>query len=131
MRLDIRSRSFPLTTYIHTHVERRIHYALDRVMARIAAVEVRLSDINGPRGGVDKQCGLLVRLADGRTVVVRERDTCVYRVVDRATTRVKRLVSEQLKRRRGRGRGRARDRETIRDRSGSAETEPDATTRAA
>ena len=99
MRLDIQTRSFDLTPYMRTHIERRVHHAFDRVIRDIAVVEVRLGDINGPRGGPDKRCGLVVRLTDGQAVIVREIDTCAYGVVDRATTRAKRLVKDRLRKR--------------------------------
>ncbi len=106
MRLEIHSRSFPLTPYLSRHVEGRVHHALDRVLPRVSVVSVRLADVNGPRGGSDKHCGVTVRLADGQTVVIRELDACAYRVVDRAVTRMKRQVKERLKAQRQRRRGR-------------------------
>jgi hypothetical protein len=81
-------------------------------MSHISVVVVRLGDINGPRGGPDKQCGLVVQLVGGQTVVVSETDTCAYSAVDLATTRMKRLVNDRLRE----GRDRRRGRQTIRGR---------------
>ena len=42
------------------HIERRLRFALDRFGDRIARVFVFLHDRNGPRGGIDKICRVLV-----------------------------------------------------------------------
>ncbi len=112
MRVRIQSRSFDVTDSYGRHVRRRVHHSLDRVQRRIADVEIRLMDLNGPKGGVDKQCNVIVRLLNGRRVILRETDSCAWRLIDVATNRMKRLVMEHLELRRGR-RGR-RSRESIR-----------------
>ena len=47
------------------HVERRLRFALTRFSGRIGRVNVFLTDQNGPRGGIDKTCRIVVRLRDG------------------------------------------------------------------
>jgi putative sigma-54 modulation protein len=54
MRIVIQARSFGLTAGLLQHVERRICFALD--WAKVHKISVRLSDLNGPRGGTDKRC---------------------------------------------------------------------------
>ena len=119
MHIEIRSRNYSLTPYVRTHVERRVHYAFDRILSRIKRVEVRLADVNGPRGGRDKQCVIGVHVAGGPGVTVREEDSCVYRAVDKATGRIKRHVKELLRERAGR----RRRRESIRFREPVLETD--------
>jgi len=43
------------------HIERRLLFALSRFSGRIQKVLVFLEDTNGPRGGVDKVCRILVK----------------------------------------------------------------------
>jgi putative sigma-54 modulation protein len=68
MKVDIRSIGFSLTDSI----ERCVHAGLERVLRRgdpsLRRVEVRLADINGPRGGEDKRCSLRASY-DGREVI--------------------------------------------------------------
>jgi len=80
------------------HVDRRLHFALARFSARIARVTVFLDDVNGPRGGVDKVCRIVVRLRNGGDVVATVEDVDWVAAVDRATTRVGHSVGREVAR---------------------------------
>lgn len=82
------------------HVERRLQFALARFTGRIRRVNVFLADQNGPRGGIDKTCRIVVRLADGGDVVAEVSDVDWVIAVDRATTRIGHSTGRQLARRR-------------------------------
>jgi putative sigma-54 modulation protein len=96
MRIDIRAQGFALTQSIQSHVQRRIEFALDRLRGRVRRVCVRLSDVNGRRGGIDKRCQLQVQLADTRDVVVADVQRDLYvamtRAVDRAAAAIVRRI---------------------------------------
>jgi hypothetical protein len=53
-------------------------------------VTVRLADLNGPRGGVDKQCRIIVKLRPGEEVVVKDTASEVETAIDRCADRVQR-----------------------------------------
>ena len=59
---------------------------------------MRLSDINGPRGGEDKRCQLQVSLAGLPDVVVEDTEADLYFAIDRAADRVGRSVMRKLDR---------------------------------
>jgi ribosome-associated translation inhibitor RaiA len=65
---------------------------------------VRCTDVNGHRGGHDKKCDVQVQLAGGQAVRLRETDRSLYRAVDRAAKRVRRVVKDRLGRQRTRKR---------------------------
>ncbi|MBL8246542.1 MAG: HPF/RaiA family ribosome-associated protein [Rhodanobacteraceae bacterium] len=96
MRIDIQAQGFALTQSIQSHVQRRIEFALDRLRGRVRRVCVRLSDVNGRRGGIDKRCQLQVQLADTRDVVVADVQRDLYvamtRAVDRAAAAIVRRI---------------------------------------
>jgi putative sigma-54 modulation protein len=100
MRLSIFARGFELTEALHDHVSRRAGFALSRYKQVVKQVQIRLSDINGPRGGDDKQCVFLVDLVGSAPVVIRERDADAYAAIDRAADRVDRAVARLIERRR-------------------------------
>ena len=84
------------------HLDRRLRFALARFGSRVEKVTVFLHDHNGPKGGIDKVCRVLVK-ARGcgmMTAVVADTDWII--AVDRATTRIGRTVARQIERRRGR-----------------------------
>jgi ribosome-associated translation inhibitor RaiA len=80
------------------HIERRLRYALARFSGRIGKIFVFLHDRNGPRGGVDKLCRILVKVRGCGVVVAAVADSDWVTAVDRATTRVGQTVGRQVER---------------------------------
>lgn len=78
-------------------VRERFEYALGRFAGRVRSVTVRLGDVNGPRGGVDKTCAVTVRLDwPRRAVVVEDIDPDPVVVVGRVAGRAARSVSRAI-----------------------------------
>ena len=84
MRLDVLTGNLPNSDAIDTHAQRRLAFALDRFASRIEQVRVRLGDLNGPRGGVDKRCAVECDLGRLGSVVIEEVDDDLYTAIDRA-----------------------------------------------
>ncbi|MES9944707.1 MAG: HPF/RaiA family ribosome-associated protein [Candidatus Thiodiazotropha sp.] len=104
MQIDIQARNFPLTEALRRHVERRLEFALSTRDDHIQRVLVRLYDINGPRGGADKCCQIMVMLAHLPDVVIEDTEVDLYTAIDRAADRASRTVGRRLARQRDRGR---------------------------
>jgi putative sigma-54 modulation protein len=100
MRIDIQARDFPLTEALRSHAERRLRLTLARCGGHIQLVVMRLSDINGPRGGAGKRCRLHVVLSDSSDVVIQDTEADVYVAIDRATDRAGRTLVRRIDRRR-------------------------------
>jgi len=100
MHIDIQSRSFPLTMALRDYVKRRLLSALNRRDEHIQKVVMRLSDINGPRGGEDKHCHLQVVIAGVPDVVIEDTEENMYNAIDRATERAERAVARKIDRKR-------------------------------
>ncbi len=96
MRIDIHASGFALTDSIQTHLQRRIEFSLDRLRGRIRCVSVRLSDINGRRGGIDKRCQLQVHLTDSGEVVVADVQRDLYVAMTRAVDRASAAIVRRL-----------------------------------
>lgn len=96
MNIDIRTRGTTADDDTKQLIRLRLLYALGRLVRRVGRVGVYLSDENGPRGGVDKRCRVVVELTPGRTAVVEGRDrtlrAAVGRVADRAGEAVRRTL---------------------------------------
>ncbi|HHJ16919.1 MAG TPA: HPF/RaiA family ribosome-associated protein [Gammaproteobacteria bacterium] len=104
MQIDIQARNFQLTEALSNHTERRLGFALSARDDHIQRVIVRLSDINGPRGGVDKHCHIQVVLAHMPDVVIEDTEADLYAAIDRAADRAGRTVARRLARQRVRDR---------------------------
>lgn len=98
MQIDIQTRNFDLTNALRSYAERRLRFALTSADNHVQRIVVRLSDINGPRGGEDKRCHLLVVLAGLPDVVLEDTQADLYFAIDRAADRAGRTVMRKLDR---------------------------------
>ena len=98
MQIDIQARNFSLTDTLRSHVERRLRYALICCDNHIQRIVMRLSDINGPRGGEDKRCHLQVVLNGMPDVVIEDIEADLYIAIDRAVDRAGRTVVRKIER---------------------------------
>ena len=98
MQIDIQAQSFALTHALRSYAQRRLRFALSRADNHVRRIVVRLSDINGPRGGEDKRCQLQVLLAGLPDVVVEDTEADLYFAIDRAADRAGRSVMRKLDR---------------------------------
>lgn len=96
MKLRLVARGIELTADLKDYVRRRIHFALGRFAGRIKSVSVRLADLNGPRGGVDKSCDIRVDMGLRKEVIVCERHDNIHAAVAFAVQRADRAVQRQL-----------------------------------
>lgn len=100
MQINIQTRNFTLTGALKGHIHRRLGYALSSRDEHIQEIKVRLSDINGPRGGKDKCCKIHVILPKLSDVVIEDTETDLYTAIDRAVDRASRNVDRRINRQR-------------------------------
>jgi putative sigma-54 modulation protein len=100
MQIDIQAHGFTATEALRAHVTMRLQHVLGCCVDRISRATVRLSDINGPRGGVDKRCQIQVRLATLADVVIENTEADLYVAIDRASKRIGRTAVRHLARQR-------------------------------
>lgn len=102
MRLSISGDRVEVTADLREYIERRLYFALGRFEPTINHVTVRVGDVNGPSGGVDKRCQIVVKLqASGRNpVVVDDNDETLLTAVSRAANRAGRAVARAGERKR-------------------------------
>jgi len=99
MQIDIQARHLSLTGSLRRYVERRLKFAMKRCDEHIQRLVIRLSDINGPRGGSDKQCHIQVVMAGMPDVVIEDTRTDIYAAIHRALDRAAQVVSRKINRR--------------------------------
>lgn len=98
MRVAIQSNGFVMTIALRMYTEQRLSVALGWARHHMRKLAVSLSDINGPRGGVDKRCKIQVQLSGGREVIIEECEADLYAAIDRAADRADRAVVKQVER---------------------------------
>jgi len=60
----------PQATELRDMTERRVRFVLRRLGWLVPRAEVQMSDMNGPRGGVDKRCQVELKTDGAGSVVV-------------------------------------------------------------
>ena len=100
MQLEMRGVNYDLDGVLKDHIERRLRFALGRFAARIHRLSVRLTDVNGPRGGRDKRCRIAVALVPRGVVMVEGSGDDPFALIADAAKRVGRAVRRELERRR-------------------------------
>ncbi len=104
MSLEIRNQNIEISDALRTYVERRLGFALRKYANRISRVTVRLCDLNGPRGGMDKRCQISAAVLPSQAVSLQAVDADLYAAVDRAAARLERSLAHRV--------GRARESRT-------------------
>jgi len=103
MTVNVRLRDMENVDELKAQIERKVGFATDRFAVRLVEIHVAVSDMNGPRGGVDKHCSIRGVLEGGRSITVEERGAHAIAVVNRAVRRLSNCVGRTLARvRRGR-----------------------------
>jgi ribosome-associated translation inhibitor RaiA len=100
----IRVEDAPIAQHDRDYLRRKLGTKLGKFARAVERVSVRIRDVNGPRGGVDKRCTIKVTLAGLPSVVVEERRASLQAAMDGAMRRAETAVKRSLKRRTARAR---------------------------
>lgn len=82
----------PQAAELREQVAQKLRFALRRVSPRVPRAEVMLSDVNGPRGGVDKRCQIALQAEGAAPVVVSSVARDWRSALDRALSRAARAL---------------------------------------
>ena len=69
MKVLFESRD-PQATELRELAERRVSFVMRRLTWLVPSARVQMSDVNGPRGGVDKRCKVELKTDSAGTVVI-------------------------------------------------------------
>jgi hypothetical protein len=98
MKIDIRFLGLEPSGLLRSYAARRIRFHLGQFDHEISSVVVRISDVNGPRGGVDKRCQVEVRGRRLPGVIITDLAGEAYAAVDMAVGRAGRVVGREVQR---------------------------------
>jgi ribosome-associated translation inhibitor RaiA len=76
----------------------RLKFVLRRLGSLVARARLRLSDVNGPRGGIDKRCQVELKTDAGGTVVITAASHDWRSAIDEALARAAQVMRRQLQR---------------------------------
>jgi hypothetical protein len=91
MQVLFKSRH-PHATELRDLTERRVRFVMRRLGWLVPRAEVQMSDVNGPRGGIDKRCQVQFMTDGAGSVVVVSVANDWRTALDNALTRATRLL---------------------------------------
>ncbi|MFN9249309.1 MAG: hypothetical protein ACK6DS_19810 [Planctomycetota bacterium] len=98
--VTIRQIGVELTAETRESMELRLEQALRCLGRRIQKENAFFSDLNGPKGGIDKLCRVVVHLKRQPSLVIEDRDSELSHLIDRIIDRVGQTATRLLDRNR-------------------------------
>jgi putative sigma-54 modulation protein len=98
MNVEIRTRQMDATDAMRAHVTRKLEDALRRHPGAITKATLRAGDINGPKGGKDILCSLVIEGPRLGRLVAQVTDADFYVAVSRAIDKVARALDQAVRR---------------------------------
>jgi len=98
MQIEVRFHGLDSSEAVRDHVVRRVDFQLSRLGSVVSKVVVRVEDINGPKGGVDKRCQVTLRGTLISSAVVEELSTDALCAIDMALERASCARGRELER---------------------------------
>ena len=87
-----------MTPAMREHVQHRLHLVFGRFANRIDGVVVRLTDVNGPRGGVDVHCHMRAWGRDTEGLRTTALAVTPEKAINEATVRLRRVIRRAIER---------------------------------
>lgn len=97
MNIMTRAQDFEMSQAIDQFARDEVRSALQRFTDDITAVDVFMKDCNGPKGGVDKQVLIRVRLRNRQAIALETAHNNLYAAVKKGCKRTRRTVRRQLR----------------------------------
>jgi ribosome-associated translation inhibitor RaiA len=97
MQIQVHTQGFDTTPAIDAYARKEVGRNLVNAQDHVTAVDVYLSDINGPRGGEDKKALIRIRLDSRLVVKIEKVHTDLYVAMSGAARRARHTVKRTLR----------------------------------
>lgn len=96
MKLNVYFGDLKLSSTAQEEASTLIETSFEHFRTHVRHVNLAFSDVNGPRGGVDKQCRCVVHLKKMAPIVVQDRDKSYVNLLHRVLRRTSHTLSERI-----------------------------------
>lgn len=96
MKVEIRFRGLESSVALAEHTARQVQFHLGQFADQITSVLVRIADINGPKGGLDKRCQVTVRGPRVGSTTLNDLSGDPYSATNSAIERVGQTMGRRL-----------------------------------
>lgn len=100
MQTVIHSNDFALTDALNDFIKQQAGKSMSACTDQVERLIIRLKDINGPKGGHDKECCVEVKIANHAPIVVSKKSSDAYASIRKALGRASRTTLRKLNKRR-------------------------------
>lgn len=100
---------------VREYIDRQVGEILPRFDRIVRHIWVHAQDVNGPKGGKDKECALVIQLRTGRLLRYSERSSDLYQATDAVVEKTKARLASIKQRVTGRRQGGAGLRQLVAD----------------
>ncbi len=97
MNITVRAQGFDLSQAIDAFVREELRLALRRFSEDVLVIDVFMKDTNGPKGGVDMQVLMRIRLRNGQQIAMTTTREDLYAAIKVSVKRGKRAVRRNLR----------------------------------
>lgn len=99
MNIQVLTQGFALTPALSAWTSSRLSRVLKPFADEVLQVEAFLKDVNGPKGGADKQSLIRIRLRNCVPIVAETTHSDLYVAIDQSARTLRRSVQRQLDKR--------------------------------
>jgi ribosomal subunit interface protein len=99
MDVSVRGRHLDVSEPLKAYAERRLLFSIGEFAPRVGSIDVRVADVNGPRGGVAKACDIEVMVPPFGRLFARAVDVDAYAAVDKAAARIRSVLVRRIRHR--------------------------------
>lgn len=97
MNLYIHTHPFSLSTALRDFVEKKLKKTAAKHISLIHRVDVRITDLNGPKGGPDKRCQISFSLPGRKTLTLEHTHSNAYAALTAVVKRASRQLTQKYK----------------------------------
>ena len=97
MQISVNSTNLDISEKLNLELNQRIKSTFSRINERIAKVTISLKDINGPKGGNDKECKVQLTVPGLQPVVVASRKDKVGKAISASLRTANQTLIRKLK----------------------------------
>ena len=87
----------------YDYIMTKVGAAVARLKDTACTIDVRIADLNGPKGGIDKQCSIVLAPPGGSTIRVEEQASDYYVAIDAASAAIKKSLTRALEKSKANG----------------------------
>ena len=98
MKILVHKNGMMLDAALYGFLTQQLYAALGWATRYLRVVRIALTDVNGPRSGIDKRCRIEARLHSGKELVVEHTEAELHGAIERALRRADRVIARCIQR---------------------------------